>query len=95
VINNPKTTQYAIFTEGFLIEADVTSDWTSSKGTLTLSRGESTVIALIVPSLIQGENFLAKLVTAAGSICFSLLRVKIYNNMYLLFNRGRPRKSVR
>jgi hypothetical protein len=53
----------------------VTTNWATSKGTFTVSKGESTVIALIVPSLTQGEEYLVKLVTAMGTTCNASLRI--------------------
>jgi hypothetical protein len=63
------------FVEAFLNGTDVTSSWASSKGTFTVSKGESAVIALIVPSLTQGEEYSVKLVTAMGTTCNLSLRV--------------------
>jgi archaellum component FlaF (FlaF/FlaG flagellin family) len=63
------------FVEAFLNGTDVTSNWASSKGTFTISKGESTVIALIVPSITKGEEYSVKLVTAMGTTCISSLRV--------------------
>jgi archaellum component FlaF (FlaF/FlaG flagellin family) len=63
------------FVEAFLNGTDVTSNWASSKGTFTISKGESTVIALIVPSIAKGEEYSVKLVTAMGTTCISSLRV--------------------
>jgi hypothetical protein len=62
------------FVEAFLNDTDVTSNWASSKGTFTVSKGESTVIVLIVPSLTQGEEYSVKLVTALGTTCIASLR---------------------
>jgi archaellum component FlaF (FlaF/FlaG flagellin family) len=65
----------ATIIEAFLNGTEVTSNWASSKGTFTVSKGESTVIALIVPSLTQGEEYSVKLVTARGTTCNSSIRV--------------------
>lgn len=62
------------FVEAFLNGTNVTSNWASSKGTFTVSKGESNVIALIVPSLTQGEEYPVKLVTAMGTTCIASLR---------------------
>jgi archaellum component FlaF (FlaF/FlaG flagellin family) len=65
----------ATIIEAFFNGTDVTSNWASSKGTFTLSKGESIVIALIVPSLTPGEEYSVKLITARGTTCNASLRV--------------------
>lgn len=59
------------FVEAFLNGTNVTPNWASSKGTFTISKGESTVIALIVPPLTRGEEYSVKLITRLGTTCIT------------------------
>ena len=59
----------ATIAHAFLNDTDVTSNWASSKGTFTLSKGEATVIALIVPPLTPGQVYSVRLVTNIGTSC--------------------------
>ena len=61
--------------KAFLNDTDVTSNWASSKGTFTLSKGESIVVALIVPPLTPGYEYTVKLVTKVGETCVASLGV--------------------
>ena len=65
----------ATVVKAFLNGTDVTSNWASSKGTFTLSKGESTVVALIVPPLTPGHENTIKLVTKVGQTCVVSLGV--------------------
>ncbi len=50
----------ATIIEALLNGTDVKSNWASSKGTFTLSKGESIVYALIVPFINSGRRILSK-----------------------------------
>ena len=78
-VNNLKSdslrTVNVTFIHAFFNDADVTSNWASSKGTFILSPGESMVIALIVAPPTPEEENQVKIVTRKGNACVGSLRL--------------------